>query len=114
MESFITPFVNLGIGGMMAGVVVYFLHHLVTKVLPQLTAQREADLAWAREEMDRKRGEYLAALDKQQTDFCKALEVQRNALLTALERAEGRWEKATNEICDRLERIEERLAQRGE
>lgn len=70
MEQFLAPFANLGIGGLMAGAVLWAMYHIVVKVIPQLLAAREADLAWARSLVDRQQTEFLSALRR----ICEQLE----------------------------------------
>lgn len=113
METLITPLVNLGIGGILLGVFLLFGHHLVTRLIPNLLERREADLAWARAELEKKRAEYLAMLNQQHLDLLQASRDLHQSYIEQLTRlevrwnhSEARWEKAVQDICEQLERLE--------
>ena len=68
------------------------------RLLNAQIAAREADLLWCRTELDHKRGEYLAALKEQASQYT-----------SSLDRTEKVFREAISEICQRLEKIEEDL-----
>lgn len=113
METLVSPLVNLGIGGVLLAVFLLYGHYLVTKLIPNLLEKREADLAWARSELEKKRAEYLASIDRQHADHVAAIKDLHQSYVDQLTRletrwnnSEARWEKAVNEICQRLEEME--------
>lgn len=116
MENLVTPLLNLGIGGVLLAVFLLFGHHLVTKLIPTLLERREADLAWARLELEKKRAEYLTSLDKQHEADLKAMADLHKSYLDQLaksealrEQAEKRSEKTIADLYIRLDRLEAAL-----
>jgi hypothetical protein len=116
MENLVTPLLNLGIGGVLLAVFLLFGHHLVTKLIPTLLERREADLAWARLELEKKRAEYLASLDKQHEADLKAMADLHKSYLEQLaksetlrEQAEKRSDKTISDLYVRLDRLEAAL-----
>ena len=94
MESTITQAVlNLGVAGAVVAVFLIWVHRTTSVTIPGLIADREKDLAWAREQLEMKRQEYLASIKEQQLVFQAALKEQRTDLIATLERSEERWRR---------------------
>lgn len=116
MDTLLTALLQFGIGGAMAAAVISYLWWLSTKTIPQLIEQTEKDRAWLRDEGKQKRTEYLASLTESQKCYRESLhELQETfqATLTRVEArheaSEQRWNRAVDELCARLEQIEQNL-----
>lgn len=62
----------------------------------------EADMAWARGELDKKREEFTAALKEQHMEFVQALDRHSRATEQALARLETFWARRLDAIEDHL------------
>jgi DNA-dependent RNA polymerase auxiliary subunit epsilon len=81
MDPLINGFTTLGIGGLMAGAVVYILYHLLTKYLPQQSMRHQGALERLivanRQEMTEKRKEFLDSINNSRIEFLQSLSDQR-------------------------------------
>ncbi len=64
MDAILSGLVNLGLGGLMAAALVWFLHHLVTRTLPDLTEAFRAELNAGRDQRSKEHQALLATFDK--------------------------------------------------
>ncbi len=88
MDAILNALVTNGIGGAMAIAVIWFLHRLTTKTIPDIIVTNQRDLVDARRD-------YKETLDKQQIYF-----------QSSLIRIEDRWQKSVDAIVGRLESLD--------
>ncbi len=50
MEGILAGLVNLGLGGLMAAALIWFLHHLVARTLPEMLRAFREDVAAERDQ----------------------------------------------------------------
>ena len=65
MENLIGSLLNLGIGGVMAATVVWFLYHILTKTIPEMMASFQASLGKLQDLFERTNDKLLARVDQQ-------------------------------------------------
>lgn len=120
ITAVVTGCINLGFGGIMLAVLIYFAREAIQIHIPSLLAKQDQTLEWTRKKLSdlqaqsrdeavESRQQFLAALTEQRQQALAALTDQRQQSLAALDRLERRWERATEEILARLGRIEDKL-----
>lgn len=108
MEPVLTGLLQFGIGGAMAAAVLVLSWWNLTRTIPKLLDQREADLIWARARIaateDRvatAEARFLDALEKQEQRHTEQLEQQQESFKSALESVGRKIESLTGAIACR-------------
>jgi hypothetical protein len=70
MDAVLSGLVNLGVGGVMAAALVWFLYFIVTKTLPEMTARFG-------QELKEKRETYLTEMREERAAFTAELRAER-------------------------------------
>jgi hypothetical protein len=65
MEQLLSGLINLGFGGVMAAALIWLLHHLVTKTLPEMMRAFQEELFTERDLRFKEHQALLQAVDKQ-------------------------------------------------
>ena len=99
MDPLIGNLVNLGGVGILAGALLYFMHHFLTKSLPEMQKNLRDDLAEAR-------GQFLNALQIQQDGFRKTLSEIQASLNAAVTRIEDRAERSIAIVIAKIDIVD--------
>lgn len=96
-----------------AGLLGLVLSWLLLKHLPdrdkQVKETQDANAAQVKSIVD----QFSASLKEQRLEFADALKTQQASYMASQDKAETRWQRATDDICERLEKIEERVTSAG-
>ena len=95
MDAILSAFLNFGVGGVMAGAVVWFLYTITQSTIPAILKKHQEELAEVRSE------------------FLEMLKSEQTACREERARSEARWQRANDAICVRLEAIQDQLSQLG-
>lgn len=94
MDLVMSAVASLGVSGAVVAAVLYYL----PKAVARLQEQRDADAAWLRSELDRRRVEFTDATAAERGEFLRALRELTAANAEAIERSEERWRAVIGEI----------------
>lgn len=101
MEGILAGLVNLGLGGVMGAALVWFLHHLVTKTLPEMTRTFREEVRVEREQRRTEHQALLEVIDRLGRQQHKEHEA-------ILDRLDFGFKELVNEITDHRAALERR------
>jgi hypothetical protein len=101
MEGVLAGLVNLGLGGLMAAALVWFLHHLVTRTVPEMAKARREELTAERDQRFKEHQALLQAIDK-------LGDRQRKEHEAILDRLDFGFKEIINELIENRAAIERR------
>jgi hypothetical protein len=102
MEGILAGLVNLGLGGVMGAALIWFLHHLVTKTLPEMTRTFREEVSAEREQRRKEHQALLEVIDRLGRQQHKEHEA-------ILDRLDFGFKEMVNEIADNRAARERRL-----
>lgn len=92
MDNIIAALLNYGIGGVMAGAILWFTRYILTNTIPGLTA------------------EFRATLEAQRKDFTDHLEMERANNERLLNTIQANWNKAIEQLSESISRLEKTVS----
>ncbi len=102
MEGILAGLVNLGLGGVMGAALIWFLHHLVTRTLPEMTKIFREEVNAERDQRHKEHQALLQSIDRLGQQQHK----EHEAIIDHLDSG---FKELVNEITDNRVALEKRL-----
>ncbi len=109
MDAVGDKLLQFGIGGIMAAAVIIHGWFMATKIIPQLLAQRDNDLAWCRNQIDQKRIQFLQEIQSQRKDLLEGLSSIQAGNQQALTEVMAHCDREVAHLALQLSRDHDRL-----
>lgn len=103
MDTILTALLNFGIGGIMAGAVLFLLMHLLKTTIPQIQGNFAKDLKYLQEQHVKIQEQHVKMMEMGVISFEKTLGI-----------VETRWKESSETIKEKLEDISQVLHYQNE
>ena len=107
---------QFGLAGILIGLLSFFAFTLIRFaqwLLCRQIERHEKDRQESLQALADKRHEFLEAIKGLEASFSLALDKQQAAFGDLTERIEAQWQRTADALCDRLEKLEAKVDERG-
>ena len=114
MDSILAGLLNLGLGGIMSAALVWFLQHLVTQTLPDMTRAFRVEVLAERDRRFKEHQALLEAINRLRALIGKLGKQQRREHAAILQRLDLDFKQLVNEFMENRLAVERLLHDRQE